>query len=111
MRTRSTAALLSLPLVLGLAAPTMADDATLDFGVPAWPGITVKTEIAAQLLTPLGYTTRTEELGMQVVYQGLDSGDLDVFLGGWLPARTAFIPRSRRAARSPRWPTMSTGRA
>ncbi|WP_069384527.1 ABC transporter substrate-binding protein [Halomonas caseinilytica] len=90
MRTRSTAALLSLPLVLGLAAPTMADDATLDFGVPAWPGITVKTEIAAQLLTPLGYTTRTEELGMQVVYQGLDSGDLDVFLGGWLPAQNSL---------------------
>ncbi|SEN36742.1 ABC transporter substrate-binding protein [Halomonas caseinilytica] len=90
MRPRSTAALLSLPLVLGLAAPTMADDATLDFGVPAWPGITVKTEIAAQLLTPLGYTTRTEELGMQVVYQGLDSGDLDVFLGGWLPAQNSL---------------------
>lgn len=90
MRVRSTSALLSLPLTLGLAAPTVADDATLDFGVPAWPGITVKTEIAAQLLEPLGYETRSEELGMQVVYQGLDSGDLDVFLGGWLPAQDSI---------------------
>ncbi|GED22382.1 ABC transporter substrate-binding protein [Halomonas halmophila] len=90
MRVCSNSALWTLPLAMGLAGPAMADDATLDFGVPAWPGITVKTEIAAQLIEPLGYATRSEELGMQVVYQGLDSGDLDVFLGGWLPAQDSI---------------------
>ncbi|SDL26730.1 glycine betaine/proline transport system substrate-binding protein [Franzmannia pantelleriensis] len=90
----SSRALLAGSLLAGLALPTQADDATLDFGVPAWPGITVKTEIAEQLLAPLGYQTRTHELGLQVVYQGMDSGDIDVFLGGWMPAqRDMFDPR------------------
>lgn len=74
------------------AAP--ADDQTLDFGVPAWPGITVKTAIAEQLLNPLGYETSTQEIGLQVVYQGIESGDIDAFLGAWLPAqRDMFNPR------------------
>ncbi|MDR5860023.1 ABC transporter substrate-binding protein [Halomonas eurihalina] len=102
MRVRSTSALLSLPLALGLAAPALADATTLDFSVPAWPGITVKTEIAAQLLEPLGYATRSEELGMQVIYQGLDSGDLDVFLGGWLPAQNnIYTPLEESGAITP----------
>ena len=86
--------LLAGGLLAGLALPAHADDATLDFGVPAWPGITVKTEIAEQLLAPLGYQTSTHELGLQVIYQGMDSGDIDVFLGGWMPAqRDMFEPR------------------
>ncbi|APX94132.1 glycine/betaine ABC transporter [Halomonas sp. 1513] len=90
----SPRALLACGLLAGLALPAHGDDATLDFGVPAWPGITVKTEIAEQLLGPLGYATRTHELGLQVVYQGIDSGDIDVFLGGWMPAqRDMFTPR------------------
>lgn len=80
-------------LAIGLATSASADDATLDFGVPAWPGITVKTEIAQQLLEPLGYESRRHDVGLQVVYQGLTSGDVDVFLGGWMPAqREMFEP-------------------
>lgn len=90
---------LALPLVLGLAGTTQADDATLDFGVPSWPGITVKTQIAEQLLEPLGYDTSSQELGLQVVYQGMESGDIDVFLGGWMPAqRDMFAPREESGA-------------
>lgn len=70
-----------------ISQTAMADGATLNFGVPAWPGITVKTEIAEQLLNPLGYETRTQEIGLQVIYQGMESGDIDVFLGAWLPAQ------------------------
>ncbi|CAM3531157.1 ABC transporter substrate-binding protein [Halomonas lysinitropha] len=90
---------LALPLALGFAGTTQADDATLHFGVPSWPGITVKTEIAEQLLEPLGYDTSSQELGLQVIYQGLESGDIDVFLGGWMPAqRDMFVPREESGA-------------
>lgn len=93
MRHSLPHALTALPLTLGLASVAQADAETLDFGVPAWPGITVKTEIAQQLLEPLGYATRRHDVGLQVVYQGLASGDIDVFLGGWLPAqREMFAP-------------------
>ncbi|BBI63118.1 glycine/betaine ABC transporter substrate-binding protein [Vreelandella sulfidaeris] len=90
------------PLASGIALATtalfvsaaQADDQTLDFGVPAWPGITVKTAIAEQLLNPLGYDTSTQDIGLQVIYQGIESGDIDVFLGAWLPAqRDMFNPR------------------
>mgnify|MGYP003662799620 FL=1 len=90
------------PLASGIALATTAlfataahaDDQTLDFGVPAWPGITVKTAIAEQLLNPLGYETSTQEIGLQVIYQGIESGDIDAFLGAWLPAqREMFDPR------------------
>jgi glycine betaine/proline transport system substrate-binding protein len=99
MRIPLKAYLVTLPLALGTAAMTQADDATLDFGVPSWPGITVKTEIAKQILAPLGYESRTHDLGLQVVYQGLESGDIDVFLGGWMPAqREMFRPREESGA-------------
>lgn len=76
------------------ASVAQADDQTLDIGVPAWPGITVKTAIAEQLLNPLGYETSTQEIGLQVIYQGIESGDVDAFLGAWLPAqRDMFNPR------------------
>ncbi|MBL1270745.1 MAG: ABC transporter substrate-binding protein [Halomonas sp.] len=90
------------PLASGIALATTAlfataahaDDQTLDFGVPAWPGITVKTAIAEQLLNPLGYETSTQGIGLQVIYQGIESGDIDAFLGAWLPAqREMFDPR------------------
>ncbi|WGI24219.1 ABC transporter substrate-binding protein [Halomonas alkaliantarctica] len=90
------------PLASGIALATtalfasaaQADDQTLDFGVPAWPGITVKSAIAEQLLNPLGYETSTQEIGLQVIYQGIESGDIDAFLGAWLPAQLEmFDPR------------------
>ncbi|WP_311944848.1 ABC transporter substrate-binding protein [Halomonas piscis] len=87
MRIPLTATLMSLPLTLGLAGPAQSDDGTVDIGVPAWPGITVKTAIASQLLEPMGYSVNAQEVGIQIIYQGLDSGDMDVFLGGWLPAQ------------------------
>ncbi|GHA93559.1 ABC transporter substrate-binding protein [Modicisalibacter luteus] len=86
-----TKTLIALPLASAIALPAIADDATLDFGVPAWPGITVKSEIASQLLQPLGYETRNQELGLQVIYQALETGDLDVFLGGWMPAQQDML--------------------
>ena len=50
-----TKTVLATVISLALMTTAQADDQTLDFGVPAWPGITVKTAIAEQLLSPLGY--------------------------------------------------------
>ena len=91
----------ALTLTTGLIAGTgfalmgtsaaMAADQQVNFGVPSWPGITVKTEIARQLLAPLGYEGKTQDIGLQVIYQGLDTGDVDVFLGAWLPAQNPML--------------------
>ncbi|WP_447926483.1 ABC transporter substrate-binding protein [Vreelandella sp. EE27] len=94
LAARVAVSALALGAAFGAAPTALADNDTLDFGVPAWPGITVKTEIAEQLLNALGYDTRAQQIGLQVIYQGIESGDIDAFLGVWLPAqREMFEPR------------------
>ena len=44
------------------ATPAMAELDELRLGVPPWPGVTVKSEIAAQLLESMGYETRQQDL-------------------------------------------------
>ncbi|WP_129140126.1 ABC transporter substrate-binding protein [Modicisalibacter coralii] len=74
---------------LALSASVRAADRddSVRFIVPPWPGVTVKTEIVAQLLTPLGYRVDRQELSSTVGYKTLQTGDSDVFLAGWLPAQ------------------------
>ncbi|WP_106419341.1 ABC transporter substrate-binding protein [Salinicola tamaricis] len=93
MRYATTLPALLLGAYLSLSAmpAAQAADDTIVFGAPAWPGISVKTEIASQLLSTLGYRPKTEEIGLQVIYQGLDSGDVDIFLGAWLPAQQPML--------------------
>ncbi|WP_108446068.1 glycine betaine ABC transporter substrate-binding protein [Halomonas denitrificans] len=91
-KTRSPLTLIhGLGLVAGLAlsAPALATDRDdqLRLVVPPWPGVTVKSEILAQLITPLGYRAEALELSSTVGYSTLQSGDSDAFLAGWLPAQ------------------------
>jgi glycine betaine/proline transport system substrate-binding protein len=55
--------------------------------VPPWPGVTVKSEILAQLIKPLGYTAIQQEISSTVGYNTLQNNDSDAFLAGWLPAQ------------------------
>jgi len=89
--TLTTGLIVGTGLTLMGTSSAMAADKQINFGVPAWPGITVKTEIARQLLAPLGYQSKAQEIGLQVIYQGLDTGDVDVFLGAWLPAQDSML--------------------
>lgn len=89
--TLTTGLLMTAGMTLTGASVAQAADDSVTYGVPAWPGITVKTEIARQLLAPLGYQGKAQEIGLQVIYQGLDTGDVDVFLGAWLPAQNSML--------------------
>ncbi|WP_110668618.1 ABC transporter substrate-binding protein [Salinicola halophilus] len=63
---------------------------TVRFGVSPWPGVTVKTEVAAQLLEAMGYETRQNELAVGVIMNGLVNDQLDVYLGNWYPVQEAM---------------------
>ncbi|MCK2182895.1 ABC transporter substrate-binding protein [Halomonas getboli] len=82
---------LTMALIAGLAlsGPALAADRDdeLRLVVPPWPGVTVKSEILAQLIEPLGYTTSTQEVSSTVGYNTLQTGDSDAFLAGWMPAQ------------------------
>ncbi|WP_027960718.1 glycine betaine ABC transporter substrate-binding protein [Halomonas halodenitrificans] len=77
-------ALLASPLALTAQADEPAE---VRFSVPPWPGVTVKTDIAAQLLEALDYQVRQQELGSTITFEALTQGELDAFMGGWLPAQ------------------------
>lgn len=63
------------------------------FGVPPWPGVTVKSEIAAKILQAIGYETEQVEVGTAFVFQGLASKDIDVFLANWSPNQDSMVEK------------------
>ena len=69
------------------------------FGVPPWPGVTVKTEVVCQILNAMGYETSQLEIGPPVIYKGLTSGDVDAFVAAWIPLQNEmFLPlRDKKA--------------
>ena len=73
------------------ATPAMAELDELRFGVPPWPGVTVKSEVAAQLLEAMGYETRQQDLAVSVILEGLTRNDLEIYLGGWYPVQTDMV--------------------
>lgn len=91
MKKKTISILLVLVFTLSLvsvgAGTAMAaeDTDTIDFGYVQWPGVTVKTHVARKVLDHLGYETAMTSGSQAIVFKGMDTGDLDVFLGNWMP--------------------------
>jgi len=91
MRTASLLfALLSFATITGIAGA----QTVVKFGYAPWPGVTVKTEIASQILTDLGYKTSKTQVGSAVIIlQSIGAGKLDVDMASWRPSEnTALDP-------------------
>ena len=56
-----------------------------------WTDITSTTAVTSAILTALGYETDIQVLSVPVTYEGLASGDVDVFLGNWMPTMASNI--------------------
>ena len=67
------------------------------FSDVGWTDITATTATAAVVLEALGYQTETKLLSVPVTYTGLAQGDIDVFLGNWMPTMEADIAAYREA--------------
>ncbi len=84
--------------VLALAsAPAFADCSTVRFSDVGWTDITATTAITTTVLEALGYTTQTLVLSVPVTYTSMANGDIDVFLGNWMPTMEADIAPYRDA--------------
>ena len=57
------------------------------FSDVGWTDITTTTSIAKNILEGLGYKVDVKILAVPVTYAGLKTGDVDVFLGNWMPAQ------------------------
>ncbi|MDU9411367.1 choline ABC transporter substrate-binding protein [Pseudomonas sp. zfem005] len=89
MKTITTlfaAALLSSALITTAQAED-ARCATVKLGDPGWSDIAVTNGVARLLLDGLGYKAETQTLAVPIIFAGLQKGQVDVFLGNWMPAQ------------------------
>ncbi|MEM7723510.1 MAG: choline ABC transporter substrate-binding protein [Pseudomonadota bacterium] len=87
-------------LVLGLmtsAALAQDDCSVVRFSDVGWTDITATTAATSVVLEALGYETETLVLSVPVTYTSLASGDVDIFLGNWMPTMEADIAPYREA--------------
>ncbi|EKO3924865.1 choline ABC transporter substrate-binding protein [Vibrio metschnikovii] len=70
---------------------------TVRFADVGWTDITATTAVASEILQGLGYQTRTQLLSVPVTYSSMANGDIDVFLGNWMPTMEADIAHYREA--------------
>ena len=60
------------------------------FANVSWTGVTVKTELGKQVLGSLGYKATSKTLAVSIIYKALDMGDVDIFLGNWMPSMASI---------------------
>lgn len=77
------------------AAPVQAAEpascAEVRFSDVGWTDITATTAATSTVLTALGYKADIKVLSVPVTYASLKNGDIDVFLGNWMPTMEADI--------------------
>jgi glycine betaine/proline transport system substrate-binding protein len=74
---------------LAVVAPAQANDPAscqaVRFSDVGWTDITATTAATSVVLSGLGYAPKTQILSVPVTYASLKNGDIDVFLGNWMP--------------------------
>ena len=81
----------ALAVLAATAAPALADCDTVVFSDVGWTDITATTAATTLVLDALGYETETKVLSVPVTYASLAKGDVDVFLGNWMPTMESDI--------------------
>src|SRR6056297_915617 len=95
---RTACSVLALGLTTGAAlADAHAECGTVTFSDVGWTDITATTAATSVVLEALGYETETLVLSVPVTYTSLASGDVDIFLGNWMPTMEADIAPYRDA--------------
>ncbi|EML1597509.1 choline ABC transporter substrate-binding protein [Burkholderia cenocepacia] len=71
-----------------------ADPQTCDavkMAAPGWTDIDATNAMAGVVLKALGYRQDVANLSVPITYQGLKKGQVDVFLGNWMPAQAPLV--------------------
>ena len=70
---------------------------TVRFADVGWTDITATTAVTSELLKGMGYQTKTDLLSVPVTYSSMANGDIDIFLGNWMPTMEGDIAKYREA--------------
>ncbi|WP_420568193.1 choline ABC transporter substrate-binding protein [Thalassovita sp.] len=84
-------------LAMLAATPALADCTEVTFSDVGWTDITATTAATTVVLDALGYDTDIKVLSVPVTYTSLAKGDIDIFLGNWMPTMEADIAPYREA--------------
>ncbi len=96
MSIRTT--LLTTAVTFALAGSAFAEGCdSIVFSDVGWTDITATTAATSLVLDALGYQTEIKVLAVPITYAGLAEGDIDVFLGNWMPTMEADIAPYREA--------------
>ncbi|WP_127105632.1 choline ABC transporter substrate-binding protein [Pararhodobacter zhoushanensis] len=79
------------------SAPALANCDVVRFSDVGWTDITATTAATSTILEALGYETEVTVLSVPVTYTSMASGDIDVFLGNWMPTMEGDIAPYREA--------------
>lgn len=88
---------LSALALLAAAPAALADCGTVRFSDVGWTDITATTAATTKVLNALGYETDIKVLSVPVTYTSMANGDIDVFLGNWMPTMEGDIAPYRKA--------------
>ncbi|MDR5652247.1 choline ABC transporter substrate-binding protein [Ruixingdingia sedimenti] len=81
----------------GLAAPAFAACDKVVFSEPGWTDIAATSGVTTVILNALGYETELKVLSLPVTFSALAAGDIDVYLGLWMPSMEADFAPYREA--------------
>ncbi len=94
MTLKTTLSALALATAAG---PALANCESVTFSDVGWTDITATTATTTVVLEALGYETETKVLSVPVTYTSMAAGDIDVFLGNWMPTMEGDIAPYREA--------------
>nr|WP_318382654.1 choline ABC transporter substrate-binding protein [uncultured Enterobacter sp.] len=80
-----------LPLTSFAAADAKCE--TITQSDPGWTDIAATNALSGVVLNALGYQQKVQNLSVALAFQGLKTGQVDVFLGNWMPAQEPVISK------------------
>lgn len=78
-------------LSLAVSTSVIAACDTVTMSDVGWTDITTTTATASHVLEALGYDVDVKILSVPVTYASLESDDVDIFLGAWIPAQSGVL--------------------
>lgn len=94
MKLRTTLSTIALMAAANTAFAACEEVVFSDVG---WTDITATTAATTVVLEALGYDTDIKVLSVPVTYTSMANGDIDVFLGNWMPTMEGDIASYREA--------------
>ncbi|MFD1972511.1 choline ABC transporter substrate-binding protein [Trinickia caryophylli] len=77
------------PVMAKAAEPQSCSEVRM--AAPGWTDIDATNAVAGVVLKALGYRQNVANLSVPITYEGLKKGQVDVFLGNWMPAQAPLV--------------------